>query len=150
MEHATPFTANVWVDARTPAARYKDEGLMAIPFGPGGKILQASKVKELYESLGRTPFVTLYGSAARTEDLAEYMTVYHLTQVLQQPFRIHVCDRNSVIFTHDPMASEIVQGRFKLMEQFYQLENVEESLGKKSAGNRKPAELEIERPPLRK
>jgi hypothetical protein len=150
MEHATPFTANVWDDARTPAARHKDEGLMAITFRPGGKVQEASKMKELYESLGQTPFVSLYGSAARTEDLAEYTTVYHLTQRLQQPYRIHVYDGNNLIFTHDPMASEIARGRFELMKQFYQSESVDESPGKQSTGDCKPAGVETERPSLRK
>ena len=87
-------------------------------------------MKELYEALGRTPFVSLYGSAARTEDLAEYTTVYHLTQVLKQPFRIHVYDGNDLIFTHDPLVSQIARGRFELMKQFYQSKNVDESPGK--------------------
>jgi hypothetical protein len=132
LEHATPFTATVWEDARTPTDRYKDEGLMAIRFRPGGKVLEASQMKSLYEALGRTPFVSLYGSAARTEDLAEYLTVYHLTQVLHQPFQIHVYDGKDLILTHDPMASDIVRGRFELMRQFYQAENLDKSPDKKS------------------
>lgn len=126
-ENATPFTATVWEDARTPSSRYQDEGLMAIRFRPGGKVLEASKMKSLYQTLAKTPFVSLYGSAARTEDLAEYLTVYHLTQVLHQPFRIHVCDGGNVIFTHDPMASDLTRSRFELMKQFYHSEPIEKS-----------------------
>lgn len=129
-ENATPFTANVWEDARTPSSRYKDEGLMAIRFRPGGKVLEASKMKSLYEALGRTPFVSLYGSAARTEDLAEYLTVYHLTQKLHQPFRISVYDGEADIFTHDPMASKITRSRFEMVRQFYQSEDIKQSNGK--------------------
>lgn len=127
LENATPFTVTVWEDARTPTGRYKDERLMAIRFRPGGSVLEASKMKSLYEALGRTPFVSLYGSAARTEDLAEYLTVYHLTQELHQPFRIHVYDGKGLILTHDPMASDIVRGRLELMRQFYQAENLDKS-----------------------
>ncbi len=127
LDNATPFTATVWEDARTPTGRYKDEGLMEIRFRPHGRVLEASKMKSLYEALGRTPFVSLYGSAARTEDLAEYLTIYHLTQELHQPFRIHVYDGKNLILTHDPMGSEIVRGRCELMGQFYQADNVEKS-----------------------
>ncbi len=126
-ENATPFTADVWEDARTPASRYQNEGLMAIRFRPGGNVLEASKMKSLYEALAQTPFVSLYGSAARTEDLAEYLTVYHLTQELHQPFQIHVYEGKNVIFTHDPMASNLTRRRFELMKQFYQSEHIEKS-----------------------
>ena len=127
LENVTPFTATVWEDARTPARRYQDEGLMAIRFRPGGRVLEASKMKGLYEALAQTPFVSLYGSAAQTEDLAEYLTIYHLTQELHQPYRIHVYDGEKRIFTHDPMASELTKRRFELMKQFYDSEYIEKS-----------------------
>lgn len=117
---ATPFTAGVWEDARTPINRYLDQGLLSIRFRQGGKLVDASKMKEIYEALGRTPFVSLYGSSARTEDLAEYFTVYHLTQKLKQPFRISVLDGDREVLLHDPMNSEIVRARFTLMSPFYE------------------------------
>lgn len=117
---ATPFTVGVWEDARTPVNRYLDQGLLSIRFRQGGNPVDASKMKELYEALGRTPFVSLYGSSARTEDLAEYLTVYHITQKLNQPFRISVFDGEREIFRHDPMKTEIVRSRFELMRQFYE------------------------------
>lgn len=129
-ENATPFSASVWEDARNPVGRYKDEGLMAIRFRPGGKVQDASKMKNLYEALGRTPFVSLYGSAARTEDLAEYLTVYHLTQKLHQPFQISVHDGEAEVHSHVPMASEITRSRFEWMRRFYQPEFIESSRGK--------------------
>ncbi len=117
---STPFTAGIWEDLRTPVHRYVDEGLMAIRFRPGGKIMDCSQMKVLYEALGRTPFVSLYGSSARTEDLAEYLTVYHVTQKLNQPFSISVYDGAQKVLRHDPMTSEIVRKRFDLMRQFYE------------------------------
>lgn len=117
---ATPFTLGVWEDARTPASRYLNEGLMGIRFRQGGKVADASNMKSLYEALGRTPFVSLYGSSARTEDLAEYLTVYHLTQKLHQPFQISVYDGDREVLVHEPMKSEIARSRFELMSQFYE------------------------------
>lgn len=117
----TPFTAGVWDDARTPVDRYKDEGLMAIRFRPGGKTMEAAKMQTLYEALGQTPFVSLYGSSNRTEDLAEYLTAYHLTQKLNQPYRISIYKGDEEVLRHDPMTSEITRSRFELMKQFYDL-----------------------------
>ncbi len=127
---ATPFSAGVWEDARTPVSRYLDKGLMAIRFRQGGQVMDASNMTTLYEALGRTPFVSLYGSSACTEDLAEYVTVYHLTQTLHQPFRISVYDGDREAYFHDPMASEITRSRFEHMNQFYDSADVEQSRGK--------------------
>lgn len=116
----TPFTLGIWEDARTPVSRYLNEDLMTIRFRQGGKVTDASNMKSLYDALGRTPFVSLYGSSARTEDLAEYLTVYHLTQKLHQPFQISVYDGDLEVLVHDPMKSEITRSRFDLMGQFYE------------------------------
>jgi hypothetical protein len=124
---ATPFTRDVWDDARTPVIRYRDAGLMAIRFRPGGKVVDASTMRGLYEALARTPFVTLYGSSARTEDLAEFLTVYHLTQKLHQPFRITIHNGPEEVFAHSPMTSETVRSRFDLMRHFYEPEDGEPS-----------------------
>ncbi len=126
----TPFTLGIWEDARTPVSRYLNEELMAIRFRPGGKVTDASNMKSLYEALGRTPFVSLYGSSARTEDLAEYLTVYHLTQKLHQPFQISVYEGDREVLVHDPMKSEITRSRFELMNQFYESTNREQSPAK--------------------
>ena len=117
----TPFTKDVWEDARIPVSQFQDAGLMSIRFRRGGKMTDAPKMKAIYEALGRTPFVSLYGSSARTEDLAEYATVYHLTQKLKQPFRISIYDGGSLIHVHEPVASETTRSRFEVMQQFYQL-----------------------------
>ena len=127
---ATPFTLGIWEDARTPVSRYLNRELMEIRFRRGGRVTDASNMKSLYEALGRTPFVSLYGSSARTEDLAEYLTVYHLTQKLHQPFKISVYEGDREVLVHDPMKSEITRSRFELMSQFYEASNDERSPGK--------------------
>ncbi len=127
---ATPFTEGVWEDARTPLSRFRNSGLMSIRFRPGGKVMDASKMKDLYEALATTPFVSLYGSSARTEDLAEYLTVYHLTQELHQPFRIFVYDGDREVLRHEPMTSEITRRRFALMRKFYDSNDRERKKGK--------------------
>ena len=126
----TPFTAGIWEDSRTPVGRYQDEGLMAIRFRQGGKVTEASNMKSLYVALGRTPFVSIYGSSARTEDLAEYLTVYHLTQKLHQPFRISVYVGDREVHRHEPMTSETIRGRFAIMRQFYDTTDGDQLRGK--------------------
>ena len=119
----TPFTAGIWEDPRKPRSPFQDARLMMIRFRPGGRVLPAEEAKDVYLALGKTPFVSLYGSCARTEDLAEYVTVYHLTQKLKQPYRITILDGEKKVLVHEPMASDTVRGRYDLMKQFYELQD---------------------------
>jgi hypothetical protein len=45
--------------------------------------------------------------------------VYHLTEVLKQPYRIVVRKGNAEIFAYEPMKSELVRGRIGQMKRFY-------------------------------
>ena len=74
----------------------------------------------VYHALQKKPFVSLYGSCARSEDLAEYVTVYHLTHILKQPFTIVVTKDNKKVFEYAPMQSGIVQSRVGQMKYFYE------------------------------
>lgn len=115
----TPFTGGVWADHTTPVRQYQDPDLMSIRFRRTGTVLKAEKATEVYLALSKTPFVSLYGSCARTEDLAEYVTVYHLTQELNQPFRITIQAGANILLSHEPMKSELTRRRMDFMKQFY-------------------------------
>ncbi len=67
----------------------------------------------------RIPFASLYASHAWTDDLAEYLAIYHWTQVLKQPYRIIIRDEVGVVFEYEPMKSDLVRGRFDQMASFY-------------------------------
>jgi len=73
----------------------------------------------VYRSLGRTPFVSLYGSSNWHDDLAEYVAVYQWTQVLKQPYRFVIREGKREVFVYEPMKSELVRGRIDQMKRFY-------------------------------
>jgi len=64
--------------------------------------------------------VSLYGSSNWYDDLAEYVALYHLTEVLKQPYRIVISKDGKEIFAFEPMKSEIVRGRIGHMRRFYE------------------------------
>lgn len=45
-----------------------------------GKPVLISSAPKVYEALKETPFASLYSMASWHEDLAEMLTIYHLTQ----------------------------------------------------------------------
>lgn len=105
------FTRGVWADVSTPEPRYRDPLLESSRFRQGGKVLPIADAQKVYEALEKTPFASLYGSRNWYDDLAEFVALYELTQVLGQPYRIVIRSGGETIFTDEPMKSSRVLGR---------------------------------------
>jgi hypothetical protein len=114
------FTAGVWNDLAMPVAAYRDPLRVHVRFYTNGDDkMPVERAPELYEWLRRTPFVSLYGGRNWLDDLAEFATVYHLTEVLKQPYRIVIRRGVEEVFVYEPMKSDLVRRRFGQMKQFY-------------------------------
>ena len=82
-------------------------------------LLPIDQAESVYRSLRRTPFASLYGSSNWYDDLAEYVAVYHFTEVLKQPFRILIRKEGKVVFDYEPMKSDLVRSRAGQIKRFY-------------------------------
>ena len=117
---SSAFTEGVWSGRSTPSHRYRDPLLERVRFRAGGQTVAIDQAASVYASLRRTPFVSLYGSSNWYDDLAEYVTLYHLTEVLRQPYRIVIRKEGKESFAYEPMKSDIVRGRVGQMKRFYE------------------------------
>ena len=120
------FAGGVWRKFSGPVKEYdfpfhKEVTYYGIRKGPKINISDAPGV---YTQLSKTPFASLYGSQNWLEDLAEFVTFYHLTQKLGQPYMIKVYDKDELVFSYEPMKSEKVRERFEYIEKLYQGEQV--------------------------
>ncbi len=114
------FTAGVWNELALPVAAYRDPLRAHVRFFTNGDdTIPVDRAADVYRYLSRTPFVSLYGARNWLDDLAEYVTVYHLTEVLKQPYRITVRNKDKEVFAYEPMKSALVRGRIAQMKQFY-------------------------------
>jgi len=113
------FSHGVWTARTETVPVYTDSLLQQVNWRKDGKLSLTDQAPLLYRSLMKTPFVSVYGSTARPEDLAEYLSVYHLTEKLKQPFRIVVRRNGKEDFVYEPMKSKLVRSRIGLMKQFY-------------------------------
>ena len=113
------FTKGIWSERTIIDPRYRDPLLERVTFRAKGEVLPIDRARSVYEALRRTPFASLYGSSNWHDDLAEYVTWYHLTQKLTQPYRIVIRDAGKETFAYEPMKSEIVRSRFDQMDRFY-------------------------------
>jgi hypothetical protein len=116
----SPFTEGIWSDLMLQAPPVRDPLRARVRFYSGGATLPIDKAPLVYESLQRTPFVSLYGERNSLDDLAEYVTVYHLTEVLKQPYRIVIRRNNDEVFGYEPMKSDLVRRRIGQVRHFYE------------------------------
>lgn len=113
------FSKNIWGDIRTHIWSFPDSLVVKSIFRPGGRRFDLSEAERVYQGLSQAPFVSLYGSASWHEDLAELLTVYHLTQMCGQPFQVIVKKNETEIFRYEPASSMAVRRRFAGLERFY-------------------------------
>jgi len=116
---ATAFTRGVWNDLSLPIVAFRDPVREEIRFYGETGAIAIDRAPDVYAYLRRTPFASLYGGRNWLDDLAEYVSVYHLTEVLKQPYRIVVRRGNDEILSYEPMKSELVRGRIGQMKRFY-------------------------------
>ena len=113
-----PFTAGIWREFNKPKEEATNTLLETTRFR-SGKPIAISTAPKVYEALKETPFVSLYSMASWYEDLAEILTIYHLTQKMNQPYKILVTKNGIVVSAYDPFNNSQVLKRKSMLAMFY-------------------------------
>lgn len=114
----TPYTKNIWRLFNIPEDKFINPLLAKTRFR-SGKIQPISSAPALYFALKKTPFASLYGMASCYEDIAELITIYHLTNKLNQPFVIYVKENGKIKSKFEPMKNKLVKRRLQQLTVFY-------------------------------
>jgi hypothetical protein len=117
-EFTAGFSKGIWKNINALDWPFKDSAVVRSRFR-GGHPFKSDEADRVYNGLSQTPFVSLYGTASWHEDLAELLTVYHLNQILRQPFRLVITKNGNEVFSYEPMKSAVVKGRIKFLKYFY-------------------------------
>jgi hypothetical protein len=115
----TAFTKNTWRLFNTPIATFNYPVLEKTRFR-SGTVQPISAAPAIYKALKATPFPSLYAMASCYEDLAELLTIYHLTNKLQQPFVIYLKEKDAITAVFEPMKNKLVKRRLKQLGIFYE------------------------------
>jgi len=115
----TPFTQDVWHKMNVPVDAFVNPLLETTRFR-SGKAIAIASAPEVYKALEQTPYVSLYGMASWFEDFAEFVTIYHLTNKMNQPYSIVVKKNNIEVRNFEPMKNELVQKRWKEISRLYE------------------------------
>lgn len=114
----TSYTKNIWRLFNSPMAKFTNPILEKTRFR-SGKVQPITSAEEIYNELKKTPFVSLYGMASWYEDIAELVTIYHLTENLNQPFVLYIKENGKIKSKFEPMKNKLVKKRLKQLEVFY-------------------------------
>jgi len=114
----TDFTTDVWDKMNTPNQKVTSALLETTRFR-SGKQLPISSAPDVYKALQETPFASLYSMASWHEDIAELLTIYHLTAKMNQPYKIVVKKNGVTIFAYEPFINKQVVKRQNMLEMFY-------------------------------
>ena len=114
----TPYTKGIWYKMNVPTKPFIDSLLEKTRFR-SGKTLPIAMAPEIYKALHKTPFASLYGMASWFEDLAELVTIYHLSKKMNQPFRVVVKKKDLELIKFEPIKSKGVKKRLAQLAFFY-------------------------------
>jgi len=114
----TAFTKDIWRLMNKPAEPYIDSLLEQTRFR-SGKPVSISLAPDVYAKLSKTPFPSLYATAAWSEDAAELVSIYHMTTRLKQPFYVVVTKNNVEVARFEPMKNPLVKARLAQLAAFY-------------------------------
>lgn len=115
----TPFTVGIWHKPTEPLGEATNSLLETTRFR-SGEVLPILSAPDVYKALQETPFCSLYSMASWSEDLAEMLTIYHLTQKMNQPFKIVIKQDGMDIFTYEPFTNPKVVKRQNNLAVFYE------------------------------
>ena len=117
----TSFTEGVWWQFDQPERKYRFKQLSQLEFyrkdARGG--IPMSDSKRIYEALEKTPFASLYSMTNWSEDLAEAITMWHLSEKLGLSYSIRVKKDGEKIFHSQPVKKALFQKRPLPLEDFY-------------------------------
>ncbi len=116
----TGFVKGIWKSINEPVGRHdfrKDVTFYGFNKGPR---IKSSDAPSVYRVLAGSPFVSLYGSQNWAEDLADFVTFYHITEKMKIPYVISVVVKGKEIINYRPMDNPEVNKRFWLMDRFYE------------------------------
>lgn len=112
------FTQNVWDNYNKPSENVINS-LLETTFFRSGKPLAISNAPDVYKALQKTPYVSLYGTASWFEDLAETLTIYHLTTKMNQPYKVLVTKNGVPVSSYEPAKNRNVKKRQNYLDIFY-------------------------------
>ena len=119
---STPFTKGVWTAQDQPIAAYdipQRKNLNIYALFPAKQALPRHTIPTLFEYLRNSPFVSLYSTTSWNEDLADYLTDYHLQTKLGGRVQLELLDKDGSSRRFAPLDATRQSARAAAIQVFY-------------------------------
>jgi len=114
------FTKGIWAEYNILLKTYEFPEQESISYyGLGGPNFAFKEAVSVWEQVKQTPAASLYGCMSWAEDLAEYITWYHYTQIMGQSYKIVLLNSGKVLYEYEPFLEQKVLERIDTLPQFY-------------------------------
>jgi len=111
------FASGIWQDRTTLAPALATSQAMTTSFRRG-PLVPVGRSDTIYDALARTPFVSLYATAAAPEDLAELVTWREIAQQRKGSLTITISDADgNQVKRYEPLAFPAVKARMERLGQ---------------------------------
>lgn len=110
-----PFTEQYWSDYNIPDdsvnLRYRES--LKFYSEKDKKLISDDDMIQVYGELENSPFCSLYSTVNWAEDYAEYVSLYHMTQILDLNYTIRIYQKKSLVYEYSPFENELILQRAK-------------------------------------
>ena len=110
----TPFTQNIWQDYAQPTQNYDvpyRNKLNAYQLRVKRGVIDNQKLPEIFASLTKRPFVSLYACLSWAEDYADFAAFYYLQTMSKMPLRLQLKKGKETIVDITPLNTSTNQKR---------------------------------------
>jgi len=117
------FTDNIWLSGSQPVATFdlkhrREINIYGI-FAKRGLVAR-NELTEMFAQLAKSPFVSFYGSTTWNEDLADYMTYFHIEKYLGGSVSVDLLgESGKVMESYVPLNTFSAKQREKSVRIFY-------------------------------
>lgn len=120
-----PLISGIWEDTHRLKPAYAQSVLASTAFRGGAKI-PAEQAQAVYDAMVISPFVSLYSTAAASEDIAELVAWYVESKRCGVNLVIQVSSEGGAVKRFEPLKSTLVVERFLQVQKFLSTINVEQ------------------------
>jgi len=112
-----PLISNIWADTRTLQPPYAASVLTTTAFR-GGATIPTEDAPKVYDALAASPFLSLYSTAAASEDIAELVAWYEELKLRNANLVIEVSTaQGSTIKKYRPLEFPLVVERYRAVQE---------------------------------
>jgi len=115
----TPFTSGVWKTWNQTIQTYDFQNRNRITSYGLGKKLDGKTAEALYQSLAKTPFVSLYGSTCWAEDYAETVAWFYLDDTLGIDYKPAVFKGALELARYEPLQNPLSRARYNALPEMH-------------------------------